>query len=370
MKLIQESNLEFIQKFQDYRESQGKSNQTLKNGSYILKHFSQKTKIGFREIKQDHILNYVSDEKYNILTLSGRYVALDLFYRWMLKQHFILRSPIEKIPRPRVPKLLPQKIMTIGETQKVLRVNSKNSSDPYEFRNRSILEMMYSCSLRRSEIIGLKLSDIDFVRKSLLVRSLKTQKERIVPIGKVALKLLEIYIKKYRPKVKSECIFISKKLKPLSSDRVSKIAFEARKKSGIRTKATSHSFRKSSATHMLRNGASMYSVQELLGHSALKSTEVYTKVYPRDLVKMHRAHHPREKQKNYKLPDLKAPHFFDLSKKLFKPSIVDVSIKQVFVMHRLNHAREREDLPSLKVPKFINGSGHLFISHQKKAFKI
>ena len=362
---IQENNANLIQKFIAYRESQGKSEYTIKNNRYSLQQFSAKVKKTFYEVTQDDILMFVGEKSLSPHTLSIRYVTLNVFYRWTLRENLMLISPMKNIPSPRITKALPKKIMTIGETQKVLNVYSTQSEDSFEFRNRVILELMYSCSLRRKELVELKLSSFDPIRKSLVVTSSKTQKERIVPVGRVASELLQTYIKTKRINNCTNYLFTGKKKKSLGPDLPSRIARQARKLSGIRTKATSHSFRKSSATHMLRNGASMSSVQELLGHTKLKSTEAYTKVYPKDLVKMHRAHHPREKQKNYKLPDLKTPTFLESNYKLFRPinGVKPVLLNDLSLMQKDYHPREIDGLPELKTPKFIDGNGHFFIRY-------
>ena len=163
---------------------------------------------------------------------------------------------------------------------------------------------MYSCSLRRSEIAALQLMDFDLEHRRITVKAStsKTKVGRIVPIGQRATELLAQYIGELRPKeVESSHIFLNYKGHPISTQLISKLARRVRKTAQIRTKASSHSFRKSSATHMLRNGARLETVQALLGHVDISATQVYTKVYPQDIIKMHRAFHPRERQK---MPEL------------------------------------------------------------------
>lgn len=102
-------------------------------------------------------------------------------------------------------------------------------------------------------------------------------------------------------------MFITRRNDRIGPEMISLIAKEARQKAKIRTKATPHSFRKSSATHVLKNGAPLISVQALLGHKKPTTTEAYTKVYPKDIIQMHKGHHPRERQKNLRLDPLKVP---------------------------------------------------------------
>ncbi len=134
--------------------------------------------------------------------------------------------------------------------------------------------------------------------------------------------LIQRYIQELRPQSSTKAIFIDHRTgKRLSPHFVTMLAKRARDTSGIRTRASSHSFRKSSATHMLKNGAPLHSVQALLGHELISSSQVYTKVYPRDLIKMHRSSHPREKQKALKMPELTVPKLLTSRKRFFPQTL-------------------------------------------------
>jgi integrase/recombinase XerD len=151
------------------------------------------------------------------------------------------------------------------------------------------------------------LTDFDPENRRIKIKGAtsKTKVGRIVPIGQKACNLLAQYIREIRPKeLESSFIFLNYRGHPISTQLISKLARRVRQTTQIRTKATSHSFRTSSATHMLRNGARLETVQALLGHVDISATQVYTKIYPQDIIKMHKAFHPREREKGLELPEL------------------------------------------------------------------
>ena len=220
----------------------------------------------------------------------------------------ILTNPFDKLQYPKLEKLLPKNVMTDKETEKLLSMIPADPHNPLAYRDRTILELLYSCSLRRSEVVALDVIDFVADSRSLRVKAGKTGRGRIVPVGRYVCELMTEYIERHRTNNDKKAIFQNVYGNRLSADYITRRVREIRKKCNIRTKASSHSFRKSSATHMLKNGAPLASVQALLGHSVISSTEAYTKVYPKDLFRIHKAHHPREKQKNQVLPELQVPN--------------------------------------------------------------
>ena len=223
--------------------------------------------------------------------------------------------------------------MTRGETEQLLNAIPADKSNDVAFRDRLMLELLYTCSLRRGELVALNVEDLDFSTHSLRVRAAvtKTATGRIVPIGHFAMELLKTYLEEVRPEG-GPALFKSRKGSRLYREYVTELVRKLRKQLNLKTKATSHSLRKSSATHMLRNSAPLVSVSKLLGHRDISVTQLYTKVYPVDLIKMHRSKHPREKQKNITLPVL------SLANKLFD-------------LLEQYHPRNFEELPILKLPE-------------------
>ncbi len=306
-------NEEIIREIEHYLISCGRAQATLKSYRGVLNKFSISVDGDIRFANKEQVLDFISEKGYSDVTRGIRYYTLKKFYQWLIESRKILLNPMATLPPPKAPKKLPSKIMTVGETKKVLDVIKADNENIFNFRDRVIMELMYSCSLRRSDVGNLLIKDYDPATRSLRVKGSRTKTNvgRVVPVGQVSAELLEKYLKEVRPLLlkdnQIEAIFLNYKGNQLSLQRITKMANDARKKANIRTKATSHSFRKSSATHMLRAGAPLISVQALLGHVEATSTQIYTKIYPRDLIKMHRARHPREKQKNQMLPDLKVP---------------------------------------------------------------
>lgn len=254
-----------------------------------------------------------------------------------------------KVPTPKYVKGLPTKIMTKGETEKMLNSIPVEEGNYFSYRDRLIMELLYSCSLRRGEVVALNVIDYDRSTKSLRIRAntSKSNQGRLLPVGSIASSILEYYIDHIHKNMHREALFLNYRKERLSVQHVTRLVTKLRKKLKLKTQATSHSFRKSSATHMLRNSAPLVSVSRLLGHTDISATQLYTKVYPVDIVKMQKAHHPREKQKNQKLPILKVSAF------LYEQSNLTALkySEKVFNFHKAileNHPREREELPILR----------------------
>ena len=279
---------------------------TLKRYKRILSDFIKLFE-NLNSIAPDEIMRFVNRPDVCRQTHIQYFAVLKHFFDWLVLESHLLFSPMRNLSYPKAEKSLPKKVMSIGETQKLLETMPLTTECHKVYRNRVIMELLYSCSLRRGEVIALELKDFDYDSQSLKIKAGKTKIGRLLPVGERVSKLLATYLSKYRPQTNHSFIFVADKGGKVYSDWVTKLVYKCRKKSQIRTKASSHSFRKSSATHMLRNGATLPSVQALLGHHVIESTEIYTKIYPKDLFRIHRAHHPREKQKNPILPDLEVP---------------------------------------------------------------
>lgn len=301
-----------IDSYAEYLTGSGRSPETVKSQRTILKRFQKDTFHPLTEVSAEDILRFISSETCKNNTRYVRYIVIRGFFDWLQRTGGILVNPMKRISPPRRDKILPTKIMTKSETLKVLEETV--GSERVVFRNRVITELMYSCSLRRSELVALNLQDYEASARALVIRKSKNRQGRIVPVGRNAADLLEEYIRDIRPETGSSALFIGCHGKRLSGNTITNMVTEMRRKAEIRTQATSHSFRKSSATHMLKNGASLPCIQALLGHQRMSTTQIYTKVYPKDLIKMHRAHHPREKQKNVKFPTLEMPQYLKGSK--------------------------------------------------------
>ena len=198
-----------------------------------------------------------------------------------------------KIETPAVKKTLPD-FLSIEEVDALFKSISEN--DIFELRDKTIFELLYSCGLRISEAVELKMSDIDFDNRLLKVKG-KGDKERIVPFGDEALRLLRLYNTASRPHIiggrQSEFVFISKKASKLNRKSVWRLLKGYVERTSISKNITPHTLRHSYATHLIENGADLRSVQELLGHVDIATTQIYTHLAQKKLKEIHKKFHPK-----------------------------------------------------------------------------
>ena len=227
-------------------------------------------------------------------TQHHRLVAINTLFKWLLREGTIKNNPSEHIELPRVEKTLPKDILTPAEVAQILDTIEIN--DILGIRDRTIIELMYSTGLRRAEIAHLHIADIDFERQLLTVRKGKGNKDRIVPVGSRALTWLDRYLTEARPQLsKSEgenTLFLSKRGTPLNIDWLSVIVKRIVEAAELSKSGSCHLFRHSMATAMLDNGADIRYIQEMLGHSDIGSTQIYTKVSITKLKEIHNKTHP------------------------------------------------------------------------------
>ncbi|WP_410738918.1 site-specific tyrosine recombinase XerC [Citrobacter sedlakii] len=239
----------------------------------------------------------------NTLAVGGqlnRLSAVRNFYRWLLKRHVILYNPAEQIELPKEEKRLPAQVFSEQETRTVLQ--SLDTEKPLGLRNRAILEILWSTGIRRMEVANLMLGDVDFTRGVVNVRQGKGKKDRVVPVGHVALEWVMRYLRNVRPRLAqrfdSGHLFITWHGKGLNRGTLTQLAGEAiRDKARIDKPGACHIFRHSMATQMLDNGADTRHIQAILGHEKLETTQIYTKVAIAPLQRVHEKTHPAEKRR-------------------------------------------------------------------------
>ncbi len=217
--------------------------------------------------------------------------SLRTFYKFLLINHYVKSNPLEEIALPKQGKRLP-KALSIEEIDLLLDIPIKNA---FSVRNKAILELLYASGLRVSELVNLKIGDIDF--EMALVRTMgKGRKERIVPLGDYALKALYIYIYEYRNQLLikgwNEYLFINNHGTNLTRQAIFKMIQSLAKEKGIETSFSPHTLRHSFATHLLQNGANLRDIQEMLGHSSLSTTQIYTHVSTEKLEADYKKFHP------------------------------------------------------------------------------
>ncbi|HEX2788399.1 MAG TPA: site-specific tyrosine recombinase XerD [Ignavibacteria bacterium] len=234
-----------------------------------------------------------NDEVFSVKSVTRYISSFRTFFKFLEAENHIKNNPAENLEAPKSARALPE-VLTIDEINKIL--DSVNLSDKAGLRNRAILETMYASGLRVSELTNLEINNIDFESGFLRVFG-KGSKERIVPIGKSALRFIEEYIKILRDKIKNaksfNYVFLNLRGGKLSRMGVWNIVDEYCKKANIKKEVHPHTFRHSFATHLLEGGADIRIIQEMLGHSDISTTQIYTHIDKEYLIEIHKTFHPR-----------------------------------------------------------------------------
>ena len=225
-------------------------------------------------------------------TISHNISTLKSFYLYYIKIGKISFSPVEAIKLPKLGIHLPT-YLTVDEVNKLLDIEI---TDPYQARNKAILELMYATGLRISEVVSLEFKNVDF--DDCIVRVMgKGSKERIVPINDVALKYLKIYLNEYRPELIKENInnylFLNNHGNVITRQGIFKMIKKYALEKGIKKEIGPHTLRHTFATHLLENGADLRIIQELLGHSDISTTQIYTHLTNEALHNEYKKYFPR-----------------------------------------------------------------------------
>jgi integrase/recombinase XerD len=210
------------------------------------------------------------------------------FFKYLIMEDMITQSPAELLELPRLPQKLPE-VLSIEEID--LLINAIDLSTPEGQRNKAMLETLYCCGLRVTELVTLKISDIVFEEEFVRVIG-KGNKQRLVPLGKSAEKFIKIYLEEVRPHIPvqkdmQDIVFLNRSGKGMTREMVFIIIQQLKKKAGLNKKISPHTFRHSFATHLVEGGADLRAVQEMLGHSSITTTEIYTHIdreYLRDAI--------------------------------------------------------------------------------------
>jgi len=228
----------------------------------------------------------------------GRLTGLRVWFRWLHKQRLLLTNPAAELELPKTEKRLPRQVFTAAEVEQILAMASLET--PLGLRDRAIMELFYSTAIRRKEIIGLSLADVDRPRRTLLIRQGKGKQDRVVPCGERALGWLDRYLAQARPQLlidaSEDRLFLSRRGLPLKANHLTALIRGYVRESGVGKSASCHGFRHATATLMLDGGADVRYVQALLGHAQLSTTQVYTQVSIAKLREVHDATHPASRQ--------------------------------------------------------------------------
>lgn len=231
--------------------------------------------------------------------------SLKLFFRWLVRENFILYNPASEIEMPRYEKRLPKFILTAGEADRIITM--PDIATPFGLRDRAMLEVLYSTGMRRAELAHLSIYDIDPERGTVMIRQGKGKKDRVVPIGERAIVWVQKYLDEARPQLVNEpddgWLFLAYTGQPFSPDLLTRWVADYVDAANIGKHGSCHMFRHSVATLMLERGADIRYVQEMLGHASIETTQLYTKVSIRQLKAIHTATHPSAKLERAKSID-------------------------------------------------------------------
>lgn len=260
--------------------------------------FFKEKNIKVKDIKNSDIkeyLAYIKKGQTSERTLAHNVSVIRTFYKFLLTQKVIERNPTEFLELPKLRKKLPT-VLSKEEVEKLLDIDL---TDCYSYRNKAMLELLYSTGLRVSELVNLELSNIDLENCTLKTIG-KGNKERIIPISDYALYYVEKYINEYRgsmlKKGVNNYVFINNHGNVMTRQGFFKIIKKLALEKDIKTPISPHTLRHSFATHLLDYGADLRSIQEMLGHSNLSTTQIYTHVSSEHLKDNYNSSHPHSKE--------------------------------------------------------------------------
>lgn len=262
-----------------------------------LKDFNEYVKNDLINVTTEQILKYLSKLKSELSARSvNRHIsALKGFYNYLVDEKYIKSSPLENISVLKTEKSLP-KYLTINEVDQLLNFPLNTA---FDYRNKAMLEVMYATGLRVSELVNLEYSNVDLYNSVIRVKG-KGKKERLVPIGETASYYLKKYVEEYRNqliiKENYNELFLNNHGKPISRNGFNFILENIRIKTKIEKELTPHVLRHSFATHLLEGGADVRSIQEMLGHENISTTNIYTHVVDEVLRENYDIYHPRAKK--------------------------------------------------------------------------
>jgi len=252
------------------------------------------------EVTREDVVDFLSwlyREKLDSRSVARYLVSVRNFYKYAMMEELVRLDPTENLESPKIRQSLPT-YLRVDEVDRLLEAPS--ATTPVGLRDRAMLEVFYSTGLRVSEVLNLRISDVD--TRIGCVRCIgKGDKERLVPIGRKAIAAVEAYLASSRPHFAkpssppphNQILFLTRNGKRLGRVRIWKILHDYGTKLGLRGRLTPHKLRHSFATHLLERGADLRSVQLMLGHADISTTQIYTHVVEERLKQVYKAHHPR-----------------------------------------------------------------------------
>ena len=290
-------NEKLIDDFENYLMFEKKYSQnTVNSYKEDLKKMDKALKKDFRVLNNKDIQNYIQNDlkDLNASSVSRTISTLKSLYKYLKINGQIKTNPVSNINTPKKAQKLP-KVLSENEVNNLLDINLKTD---FDYRNKAMLELMYSSGLRVSELINLTLNDID--TKNAIVRVFgKGSKERVIPLDEYACEALDNYILYHRYNLfkhgENNYLFLNNHGEKMTRQGFFKILQKLAKEKNIKTSFSPHTLRHSFATHLLKHGADLRSIQELLGHSDISSTQIYTHITNERLQNNYKEFHPHGK---------------------------------------------------------------------------
>jgi integrase/recombinase XerD len=301
-----------IPDYLNHLKMRGRSVYTIRNARYTLKHFAgflQAENSGEIEDLTAAIVSEYQQELYFCLTAEGRPLSLRTqaqrlgvikgFTRFLRDRDYLISDPAESIQLPKKPKRLPKVILSAVEVKKLLQAPDTRTNRGY--RNRIILEILYDTAIRRAEVANIKLHDLDLAAGYIHITG-KGDKDRVVPLSRRVCELVQNYILMVRHQFVTGSdpgfLILNRWGQKMDPNGIWAVVKRCVRLAGIKKNVTTHTFRHTCATHMLKNGAPTRHLQQMLGHESLESTQIYTHVTINDLKEIHAKYHPSESLQN------------------------------------------------------------------------
>lgn len=295
--------MEKVKEFLEYLKYQKNySDYTIKNYELDLieyMNFIQNNKLNYKKIKYKDTIEYIKllKEKNNKKTsISRKLSSVRSFYKYLVINKVIDTNIFLLVSSPKKDKLIP-KYVNYNNLEEIFEVPNINTKEGQ--RERLILEILYGCGVRVSELVNIKIKDINISNKTILIFG-KGSKERLVYFGDYAKEIIDLYIKEGRKLfldgLTSDYLIVGNKKEKLTTRRIEQIINELIEKTSLKLNITPHMFRHTFATHLLDQGCDLLAVKEMLGHESLSSTEIYTHVTNEHLKEIYRKCHPRRKK--------------------------------------------------------------------------
>ncbi len=273
-----------------------KTKESYQNDLDIYKDYLKEKKINkVEDITSDDIKDFLKNRnEEEITTIAHNLTVIKNFHMYLLREKIVKKDEAEFIDRPKLRKHLP-KTLSIEDVDNLLNIPLEK---PFDYRNKAMLELMYGCGLRVSELVNLELNDIDHENCYIRITG-KGNKEREIPLGEYAIYYLDLYLGQRQNLLKNRTcskLFLNNHGQGITRQGFFKILKELLKEKGLNEEVSPHTLRHSFATHLINRGADLRSIQEMLGHSDISTTKIYTRVSDQKVIEDYNEYHFRSKK--------------------------------------------------------------------------